>query len=118
MVRFQFKPGDVASIFYPNQEDHRQGTERYAVIIEDLGDEYVLVPITKQLHQKRNYPNSILIKKNTTTGKEMGLIYDSLLVIDRAIQLPKLRITLPKLGTCPEKIIHSLIDKLNELGLP
>ncbi|MGL5889059.1 MAG: type II toxin-antitoxin system PemK/MazF family toxin [Bacteroidia bacterium] len=118
MVKIKFNRGDIASIYYPNQENSRQGTERYAVIIEDLGDEFIFVPITKQLHQKKNYPDSILIKKDTTTGKQMGLLYDSLLVVERATQLSKLRITLPKLGTCPEKLLNTIIFKLEELGLP
>jgi hypothetical protein len=118
VIGIKFNRGDVASIFYPNQENYKQGTERYAVIIEDLGDEFILVPITKQQHQKKNYPHSILIKKDSATGKQMGLNYDSLIVIERVVQLPKLRITLPKLGVCPDKLINQILEKLDKLGLP
>jgi hypothetical protein len=118
VVRTTFIRGDVASIYYPNQEDPKKGTERYAIVIEDLGDEFILVPITKQLHQKVHYHHSILIRKDTTTGKSMGLLYDSLIVVERAIQLPKLRITLPKLERCPQKLVDLIMNKLESLGLP
>jgi hypothetical protein len=117
-VRISFKPGDVASIYFPNQEDPSKATERFAIVIEDLGDEFILVPITKQLHQQSRYPNSILIRHDKATGKQMGLIYDSLIIIERAIQLPKLKITPPKIGTCPNSLLIKIQDKLEELGLP
>jgi hypothetical protein len=114
----RYKRGDIASIYFPNREDNTKATERYAIVIEDLGDEFILVPLTKQLHQKRHYPRSIQINKESSTGKQMGLLYDSLIVVERAVQLPKLRITPPSLGSCPQTLIDKVVRLLDELKLP
>jgi hypothetical protein len=117
-MKKRYTRGDVASIFFPNQEDPTQATEHYAIVIEDFGDEFILVPLTKQVHQKKRYPRSIEVKKDSQRGRKMGLLYDSLIVIERALQLPKLKITPPNLGVCPEELINEIMDVLEELGLP
>lgn len=92
---------------FPNQEDHSQYTARPAVVIEDLFDEAVVCPITKQLRQTTNYKHTIEIKKNSPEGRQMGLTFDSIIVLNREIQLKKTRLA-GKIGTCPDSIIKKI----------
>jgi len=95
---------------YPNQEDQKEFTARPVIIIEDLQDEVAICPVTKQLHQAANYRYTLTILKDTPEGRQMGLTFDSLIILDRIMQLKKIRLV-GCIGTCPE----SVIDKIEEL---
>lgn len=110
---------DVANIpAFPNQENNREITARPAVIIEDLQDEVALCPITKQLHQAAIYKYTLEILKNTPEGRQMGLTFDSLVVLDRIVPLKKIRLS-SKIGSCPQPVIdkiENILRKMREDG--
>ena len=95
---------------FPNQENSSQYTSRPAIILEDLQDEVSIFPITKKLKQKERYKYCFIVKKDSEEGKEMGLQFDSLIVLDREVSVSKYRL-LSKIGSCPE----SIIDRIEEL---
>ena len=104
---------DVANVAaYPNQENSKETTARPVIIIEDLQDEVLLCPVTKQLKQKDNYKNTILVLKDTEEGKAMGLDFDSVIILDRIVPLKKLRLT-GKIGSCPDSIIEQIEEMLD-----
>jgi len=111
---------DVAHVpAYPNQEDSKEFTARPAIIIEDLQDEVALCLVTKQLHQAANYAYAFTIMKNSPEGRQMGLTFDSLIVLDRIIQLKKIRLV-GIIGTCPQSVIErieELQQKMKEDGV-
>jgi len=95
---------------YPNQEDSREVTGRPAIIIEDLQDEVSVCCLTKQLHQAANYKYTFVVKEASSEGKQMGLTFDSLVVLDRILTIKKIRLA-GIIGTCPQ----SIIDKIEEI---
>ena len=102
---------DVANVpAYPNQENFREVTARPAIIIEDLQDEVSVCCLTKQLHQAANYKYTFVVKEDSPEGKQMGLGFDSLIVLDRIFQLKKFRLA-GVIGRCPQ----SVIDKIEEI---
>jgi mRNA-degrading endonuclease toxin of MazEF toxin-antitoxin module len=48
--------------------------------------------------------------KDTPEGRQMGLTFDSLIILDRTESLRKLRLA-GKIGSCPD----SVIDKIEEI---
>lgn len=76
---------------YPNQENPNETTARPAIIIEDLQDEVELCCLTKQVQQASKYKYYFIVKKDSSEGIQMGLTFDSLVVIDRTIPLKKFR---------------------------
>jgi hypothetical protein len=102
---------DVTNIpAYPNQEDTKEVTARPAIIIEDLQDEVSVCCLTKQLHQAANYKYAFVVRKDSAEGQQMGLTFDSLIVLDRILTLKKLRLV-GNIGSCPQ----SIIDKIEEI---
>lgn len=109
-----FQPGDVLVLpFFPNQEDSHSGVPRWVILVEDLGDEFLIVPLTKQTHQVSNYKKCFEIKKGSKEGIQMGLKHDSLAICDRAISLKKIVFRPPVSGTCPDEMIDKIIELLN-----
>jgi hypothetical protein len=103
---------DVTNVpAYPNQEDYREVTGRPAIIIEDLQDEVSVCCITSQLHQASRYKYTFVVKESSPEGKQMGLGFDSLIVLDRIFQLKKLRLA-GVIGTCPQSVIDKIEDIL------
>ncbi|MEI8047027.1 MAG: type II toxin-antitoxin system PemK/MazF family toxin [Bacteroidota bacterium] len=110
-----FEVWDVTNIpAFPNQENSKEVTARPAIIIEDLQDEVALCPVTKQLHQVTNYKYAFEILKNTPEGQQMGLTFDSLVVLDRVLSLGKIRLA-GKIGSCPQSIIDKIEDILQQM---
>jgi hypothetical protein len=106
-----FEVWDVVNIpAYPNQENPSETTTRPAIIIEDLQDEVELCCLTKQVRQASKYKYCFIVIKDSPEGIQMGLTFDSLVVIDRTIPLKKFRLSL-KIGSCPQNII----DRIEEL---
>ena len=102
---------DVANVpAYPNQEDYREVTGRPAIILEDLQDEVSVCCITSQLHQATRYKYTFTIKEKSPEGEQMGLGFDSLVVLDRILTIKKLRLS-GVIGTCPQ----SVIEKIEEI---
>jgi len=102
---------DVTNVpAYPNEEDYREVTGRPAIIIEDLQDEVSVCCLTKQLHQASNYKYTFVVKEDSPEGEQMGLTFDSLVVLDRIHIIKKLRLA-GVIGTCPQ----SVIDKIEEI---
>ena len=103
---------DVTNVpAYPNQENFREVTARPAIIIEDLQDEVYVCCITSQLHQATRYKYTFTIKEKSPEGEQMGLGFDSLVVLDRIFQLKKIRLT-DVIGTCPQSVIDKIEDIL------
>lgn len=76
-----FSAGDVLCIpFFPHEEDPQEGEKRFIIIIENLGDEVLVVPMTKNLEKQQYQKNSFVIKKNNIIGYSMGLLFDSLIM--------------------------------------
>ncbi|MCJ7446550.1 MAG: type II toxin-antitoxin system PemK/MazF family toxin [Bacteroidales bacterium] len=95
---------------YPNQENPIETTARPAIIIEDLQDEVELCCLTKQVQQVSKYKYCFIVNKDSPEGIQMGLTFDSLVVVDRTVSLKKIRV-IYKIGSCPQNII----DKIEEL---
>jgi hypothetical protein len=104
-----YSTGDVIVLYVPHKEDNTIGEDRWAICLEDLGDEIIMVPLTKKTLQKKRNPKSFIIKKDSDEGKSMKLLYDSLVLVNRASR--KRKLIAIKHGYCPEK----LIDKLHKL---
>lgn len=106
---------DVTNIpAYPNQEDTKEVTARPAIIIEDLQDEVSVCCLTKQLHQAANYKYAFVIRKDSEEGQQIGLTFDSLVVLDRILTLKKLRLT-GIIGTCPQSVVERIEDILQQM---
>ena len=99
---------DVTNVpAYPNQENSREVTARPAIIIEDLQDEVSVCCLTSQLHQTANYKYAFLVKEDSPEGKQMGLTFDSLIVLDRIFQMNKIRLA-GNIGSCPQSVINKI----------
>ena len=105
---------DLANAGYPNQEDHSKTTDRPVIIIDDLGDEFTLCPLTKQVHQASRYQYTILIEKDSDEGIEMGLGYSSLIVLDRLCDFRKFLLR-GKPKRCPDSIIKKIEEILQKM---
>ncbi|MBK8368940.1 MAG: hypothetical protein IPL10_16545 [Bacteroidetes bacterium] len=102
-----FKVGDVLALpYFPNQEDPKEGTARYILIVEIFNDSYSIIPFTSQIHQSNRYENTIKINKDDDIGKKMGLKYDSILMIDRRMEIKKIVARPPVLGNCGEDFLE------------
>jgi hypothetical protein len=101
-----FKPGDVIALpYFPNEENKNEGTARLVLIVEVFNDSYLIVPFTKQTHQSANYTKCIEILKESALGKNMGLLFDSILVLDRQLKINKIIAKPPILGNCGEDFL-------------
>ncbi|MEI6048891.1 MAG: type II toxin-antitoxin system PemK/MazF family toxin [Bacteroidota bacterium] len=98
---------------YPNQENPIETTARPAIIIEDLQDEVEICCLTKQIHKFSKYKYCFIIKKDSPEGIQMGLTFDSLVVVDRTVFLKKLRIA-DYIGSCPQNIIDRIEQLLKQ----
>lgn len=102
-----FKIGDVLALpYFPNQENKNEGTARYILIVDVYSDGYCIIPLTCQIHQASKYTNTILIHKISTLGKQMGLKCDSILIIDRKMDIKKIVAKPPVLGNCGEEFLE------------
>jgi len=102
---------DVTNVpAYPNQENFREVTARPAIIIEDLQDEVSVCCLTKQLQQAAIYKYTFVVKQDSPEGKQMGLTFDSLIILDRILQFKKFRLA-GVIGTCPQ----SIVEKFEEI---
>jgi len=105
-----YKSGDVIYVFhFANEENKTQGTPRWVICFEDLEDEIIAIPLTKNISQIKNYPGSFIITKDSEEGIAMGLLYDSLVMPSRAERRKK--VSALKNGRCSEE----LLDKLHKL---
>lgn len=105
---------DVVNIpAYPNQENPIETTARPAIIIEDLQDEVELICLTSKLGQAINYRYCFVVKKDSPEGNQMGLTFDSLVVVDRTVPLNRIRLS-HKIGTCSQNIIDRIEDLIRQ----
>lgn len=105
--------GDVIVIWYPHREDRQKGEPRWAIITEDLGDEFVIVPMSKQIHQQCLYPNSFIIERYSNDGVDMDLLYDSLIIPDRAQRFKKKFLkVIEKKGKCNDETLDRILGIL------
>ena len=111
--------GDVLVLpFFSHKEDKKNGESRWAIIIEDLGSEFLFIGLTKQVNQKPHYPDGFIIQKKSVEGSQMGLEYDSLvccgkLGVRKEFRLPKKFVTIPpiiKKGICSEFLLDKIIS--------
>jgi hypothetical protein len=111
---------DVVNVpAFPNQEDPGETTGRPTIILEDLEDSAVIFPITKQIDQASRYKYVILIDENSDEAKTMGLRFTSILILDRAYPLPKMRLA-NVIGQCPDSIIiqiETLLEQAKKDGV-
>lgn len=105
--------GDVIVLpFFGHQEDKTQGEARWAIILEDLGDSYSVIPMTCQTNQVSKYSKTIIVKLKSKDAIQMKINCDSLIIVDREAQLSKVHMkAIHPVGKCSE----SLIDKIFEL---
>ncbi len=111
-------PRDVLVLpFFPHNENKQEGEARYAIVLEDLGNEWLLLGITSQVHHLQHYPDGFIITKNSADGKQMGLIYDSLICcgvegVRKTFTMNKKFLTIPpiqKKGTCSEVLLDKIL---------
>lgn len=109
--------GDVIMLsFFPHEEDKTQGEARCVIVLEKYDDKCSIVPLTCQAKQSVRYNKFIEVEKNSDEGQEMGLICDSLIIVDREIELPKVVLNkiLSTQGTCPDDLLDEIHSKLKE----
>ena len=101
--------GDVVRLFFPHQENKNEGECRLGIIVEDLQDKFLIVPLSCQVHQKHHYPNSFIIHQKSPDGKLMNLSCDSLVMPNRASQISKkfIRDT-SYVGSCSEEMLDKI----------
>lgn len=114
-----FGVGDVISIpYFPHKEDKKNGEPRWAIIIEDLQNEFLLLGLTTQLHQLDHYPDGFIIQKDSIDGLEMGLIDDSIVCCGtiqyrKEFTMKKTFFRIPpmkKRGECSEEMLDRIIN--------
>ena len=106
----KYTSGDVITVFYfPHQENKTKGEMRWAICLDDLGDEFTIVPLKSDISDIKHHPNSFIIEADSVEGKRMKILNDSLGMPDRARQVRKIEAFIH--GSCSE----SLCDKLHEL---
>lgn len=112
------KVGDVLVVpYFAHEEDKNDGEPRYVLVIEDLGDEFLLIGFTKQLHQLYRYPDGFIIKQNSSDGIQMGLAHDSIICcgvlgVRKEQRAKKKFLGIPpiiKKGTCPTDILDKVM---------
>ncbi len=105
--------GDVIVLPFVKHQENDSGETRWCIITEILQDEFEFVPLTKQVKQKKHYKETILIKKKSIEGKQMGLKHNSLVILDRKgeqrLKLSWFNIKEIKKGTCPIDILTKII---------
>jgi hypothetical protein len=112
----ELRTGDVVILpFFPHIEDRQKGEARCVIILEKFDDGCSIVPLTCQNHQNIYYVKHLTITQDSVEGKQMGLICDSLIIVDREILFPKVVLNkiIEKRGECPDDIldqIHALMN--------
>ena len=104
-----YTSGDVVLLsYYPHKEDKSQGEPRWVICLEDLHDSIIAVPLTKNTSHQIHNPGSLIITKDCEEGKKMKLLYDSLILPNRALRIykPKGR----KYGSCSDELIDKLLE--------
>ena len=97
-----FEIWDVVQVpAFPNQENTRFTTARPCIIIEDLGDQVIICPITKQIHQGGSYKFCFIVERDSEEGLAMGLWFHSLIILDREYSFIKQRLH-KKMGECQQ----------------
>ena len=107
-----YQSGDVIKVYVKNQENPLEGTTRWAIIVENFGDECSIAPMTSQLHQAENYKIAIKILKESSDGESMNLDFDSLILCDRIQNVRLISLKNPPhtvVGKCPDELIDTLI---------
>lgn len=109
-----FEIWDLAKAEYPYEEDRSQTKGRPVIIIDDLGDQFTLCPLTKQLRQGSRYKYTITIEKDSIEGIAMGLTYSSLIILDKLGDFRKI-LLFGKPTRCPDLIIEKIEELLEEM---
>ena len=110
----EFELWDVVNVpAFPNQEQSSETTGRPAIILEDLENSVIIIPVTKQINQASRYQFILIIEKDTPEAKAMGLTYTSMLIIDRAFTLNKIRLT-NVIGKCPDSVINKIEEMITK----
>lgn len=96
-----YRRGDVVLVYFPNS-DLRTVRRRPALIVQDESvpvdhPQRVVACITSRTH--RHGPTKLYVSKSSTVGNEMGLLADSVIVIDNLATLPDSAID-RVIGTC------------------
>jgi hypothetical protein len=110
------KRGDIVFVYkYPFEENNKEGKQRMAVVLEDLGDEVLLGYITTVLEKEQKYKKVIHIKSDTPDFDLIGLDVESLIILDdiKQAQLLKIRILTPPLGRCSDSILKKIDELIN-----
>ncbi len=70
-----FEIWDVVTVpAFPNQENLALTTTRPCIIIEDLQNQVVICPITKQLSQAHRYKYCFIVEKDSHVGQMAKLM--------------------------------------------
>lgn len=98
--------------YFPHRENKEEGEARWVILLENHISTVLIVPLTKQVHQIKHYPKSFLIKKDSAEGRQMGLLHDSLVLVERVTDMSHFVISkATQKGVCPDEIL----DKIQEL---
>lgn len=102
-----YTTGDViCTPYFPHVEDPSEGEARYLICIEDLHDNIIVVPLTKNLNQLDRFPKSFIIRKTSSEGQLMKIPVDSLVVPEKAKMIKKLGMY--KHGRCSDDMLEQL----------
>lgn len=99
--------GDVIClVFFPFEENKSDGKPRFVICLEELEDSIFVVPLTKNLNRFDQYPKSIEIMKDSSEGKGMQIIYDSLIIPEKASVIRRIKAF--KHGKCSQDLLDRL----------
>ena len=107
----ELKVGNVIVLPFVKHQENNEGEARWCIVTEILQDEFEIVPLTKKTNQAKNYTDTIIIKKKSAEGKQMGIEHNSLIILDRRLtfKLSFFKKLLIK-GQCTEELIDKLIE--------
>lgn len=97
-----YRRGDVVLVYFPNS-DLRTVRKRPALIVQDESvlvdhSQRVVACITSRTH--RVGPTRLYVEQSTSVAVAMGLLSDSVIVVDNLATLPDSAID-RAIGTCP-----------------
>lgn len=118
MHKLSISCGDVYMIKTPNQEDSNKFTIRPGICYEKDIQMCSIVPCTTELKQESRYEKTIFISKNSHEAKAMGLVEDSLIMIDRKFEIPEniagIFVKGDRLGVAPESVLTDIDEAIQE----
>ena len=106
--------GDVIVLPFFRHQNDNEGEPRWVVITEIIEDIFFVVPMTKKIRQASRYQKTILVRKNSVEGIKIGLLKNSLIILDRATDFKlsyykKFNIK----GHCSEELLQQILEEID-----